>query len=76
MIPLPNREYTLVGEKGITLSGGQRSRICLARAMYADPDIIMMDDPLSAVDSNVGRCIFDKFEIIINIYIYIYINIY
>lgn len=46
---------TKVGEKGLTLSGGQRQRICLARAAYARSDIVLMDDPLSAVDAQVGH---------------------
>jgi ABC-type bacteriocin/lantibiotic exporter with double-glycine peptidase domain len=44
----------MVGEKGITLSGGQRQRVCIARAAYADSDIILLDDPLSAVDAHVA----------------------
>ncbi|TPX74314.1 hypothetical protein CcCBS67573_g04418 [Chytriomyces confervae] len=50
---------TVVGERGITLSGGQKSRVALARACYSDADLILMDDPLSAVDAKVGRHIFD-----------------
>ena len=57
---MPNKEFTMVGERGMSLSGGQRSRIGLARAIYADSDITLMDDPLSAVDSKVGRFLFDK----------------
>lgn len=49
-----------IGEKGINLSGGQKQRISLARAVYADMDIYLLDDPLSAVDSHVGKHIFDK----------------
>lgn len=48
-------DLTEVGEKGITLSGGQKARICLARAVYANTDIILMDDVLSAVDARVGK---------------------
>ncbi len=43
-----------------TLSGGQKARVSLARAVYADTDIVLLDDPLSAVDANVGRHIFEK----------------
>jgi ABC-type bacteriocin/lantibiotic exporter with double-glycine peptidase domain len=50
-----DREDTYIGEKGITLSGGQRQRICVARAAYADTDIVLLDDPLSALDANVGH---------------------
>ena len=51
-------DQTLIGEKGINLSGGQRARINLARAVYSDADIYMFDDPLSAVDPEVGKRIF------------------
>ncbi|KAK8865675.1 hypothetical protein IAR55_000820 [Kwoniella newhampshirensis] len=57
---LPNGHMTEVGEKGVSLSGGQKARICLARAVYARADLYLLDDPLAAVDSHVGRHIFDK----------------
>lgn len=44
---------TLIGEKGINLSGGQKQRVSLARSLYADADVILLDDPLSAVDAHV-----------------------
>ncbi|CAO4368503.1 unnamed protein product [Caenorhabditis nigoni] len=53
-------EQTMVGENGITLSGGQKARISLARAVYQDKEIYLLDDPLSAVDAHVGRALFDK----------------
>ncbi len=56
---LPNGDETEIGERGITVSGGQRQRVNLARAIYHDSAIILMDDPLSAVDAHVGRHIFD-----------------
>ena len=56
---LPGGVETEIGEKGINLSGGQKQRIALARAVYADADLYIMDDPLSAVDVHVGRHIFD-----------------
>nr|XP_054769963.1 ATP-binding cassette sub-family C member 4-like isoform X1 [Lytechinus pictus] len=57
---LPDGDMTMVGERGVTLSGGQKARINLARALYDDADIYLLDDPLSAVDSEVSRHIFDK----------------
>lgn len=56
----PHGDRTLVGERGVTLSGGQRSRINVARAIYKQADIYLLDDPLSAVDSEVGRHLFEK----------------
>ncbi|XP_034841111.1 ATP-binding cassette sub-family C member 4-like [Maniola hyperantus] len=52
---LPDGDSTLVGERGISLSGGQRARIGLARACYRHADIYLLDDPLSAVDTHVGK---------------------
>ena len=57
---MPQGDRTLVGEKGVSLSGGQRARISLARALYFGADVYLLDDPLSAVDAHVGRHIFDK----------------
>ena len=51
---------TIIGEKGINLSGGQRARVSLARALYYDAQIYLIDDPLSAVDTNVAKQLFDK----------------
>ncbi|KAJ8734039.1 hypothetical protein PYW07_014590 [Mythimna separata] len=55
----PYGDLSLVGERGVSLSGGQRARINLARAIYREADIYLLDDPLSAVDANVGRQLFD-----------------
>jgi ABC-type transport system involved in cytochrome bd biosynthesis fused ATPase/permease subunit len=57
---LPNGDATEIGERGINLSGGQKQRIALARAIYRQADIYLLDDPLSAVDYQVGRRIFDQ----------------
>ncbi|CAH2099918.1 unnamed protein product [Euphydryas editha] len=56
----PHGDQTLVGERGASLSGGQRARINLARAVYREADIYLLDDPLSAVDAHVGRQLFDE----------------
>lgn len=57
---LPDGDQTQVGEKGISLSGGQKARLSLARAVYARADVYLLDDPLSAVDEHVGRHIIDN----------------
>ncbi|KAG8415950.1 ATP-binding cassette transporter yor1 [Metarhizium acridum] len=57
---LPNGDQTEIGERGITISGGQKQRLNIARAIYFNADIVIMDDPLSAVDAHVGRHIFDN----------------
>ncbi|CAB0038330.1 unnamed protein product [Trichogramma brassicae] len=57
---LPYGDKTIVGERGISLSGGQRARINLARAVYSDSPIYVFDDPLSAVDAHVGKHMFDE----------------
>ena len=56
----PNRDLTIIGERGVTLSGGQKARVSLARAVYADRDVYLLDDPLSAVDSAVAKHIFER----------------
>ncbi|XP_054158179.1 ATP-binding cassette sub-family C member 4-like, partial [Oppia nitens] len=56
----PFGERSLVGERGVTLSGGQKARITLARALYNNADIYLLDDPLSAVDTEVANHIFKK----------------
>ena len=54
----PKGDLTQIGERGISLSGGQQARVSLARAVYADADIYLLDETLSAVDSNIGQQIF------------------
>ena len=56
----PEGDMTIVGERGTALSGGQRARINLARAIYRQADLYLLDDPLSAVDSRVSRQLFKK----------------
>ncbi|KAL7753416.1 hypothetical protein RI367_001191 [Sorochytrium milnesiophthora] len=56
---LANGDNTMIGEKGINLSGGQKARISCARALYSDADIFLFDDPLSAVDAHVDRHMFN-----------------
>ncbi|PWO29292.1 WD40 repeat containing protein [Pyrenophora tritici-repentis] len=57
---LPHNDATEIGERGITVSGGQKQRMNIARAIYFNADIVLMDDPLSAVDAHVGRHIMDN----------------
>ncbi|MCL4112354.1 UNVERIFIED_CONTAM: hypothetical protein GTU68_039645 [Idotea baltica] len=78
IMSLPKQYDTLVGERGVTLSGGQKQRIALARALIKNPDIIILDDCLSAVDTTTEQTILgylkealhDKTSIIITHRIY------
>ncbi|CAD5119335.1 DgyrCDS7955 [Dimorphilus gyrociliatus] len=56
----PSGDLSNIGEKGINLSGGQKQRIALARAVYADQDVYLLDDPLAAVDVHVGKHLFEN----------------
>ncbi|XP_044072656.1 ATP-binding cassette sub-family C member 4-like isoform X5 [Siniperca chuatsi] len=57
---LPGGDLAMVGDRGANLSGGQKARVSLARAVYQDADIYLLDDPLSAVDAEVGRHLFEE----------------
>ena len=57
---LPHGDATEIGERGVNLSGGQQQRINLARACYAQTDVVLLDDVLSAVDAHVGAHIFEQ----------------
>ncbi|XP_062841068.1 multidrug resistance-associated protein 1 [Trichomycterus rosablanca] len=55
---LPGGDDTEIGEKGLNLSGGQKHRVSLARAVYRNADVYLLDDPLSGVDTHVGQHVF------------------
>ncbi len=57
---MPAGDQTEIGEKGINLSGGQKARVALARAVYKQPDILIMDDPISALDATVRHAVFEQ----------------
>ena len=56
----PSRDLTEIGERGVTLSGGQKARISLARCVYSQPSIALFDDILSALDASTGKWIFER----------------
>ena len=57
---LPHGDETELGERGVNLSGGQKARVCLARAVYSQKDVTLLDDVLAAVDASVARHLFEK----------------
>ena len=57
---LPDADDSMLGDKGINLSGGQKMRLSIARSLYADKDIVLMDDPISALDVGVGKFIMEE----------------
>uniref|UniRef100_G1M748 Canalicular multispecific organic anion transporter 1 n=1 Tax=Ailuropoda melanoleuca TaxID=9646 RepID=G1M748_AILME len=57
---LPNGDQTEIGERGVNISGGQKHRVSLARAVYSGADIYLLDDPFAAVDVHIGKQLFEK----------------
>ncbi|XP_030561712.1 ATP-binding cassette sub-family C member Sur isoform X1 [Drosophila novamexicana] len=57
---MPSGDFTIIGERGINLSGGQRQRIAIARAIYSSANVVIMDDPLSSLDNEVGSHVFEQ----------------
>lgn len=57
---LKGGDDTQLGENGINLSGGQKARVTLARSVYADSEIVLLDDPVSALDAKVGKAVFNE----------------
>jgi ATP-binding cassette subfamily B protein len=59
---LPEGFDTVVGERGVQLSGGQKQRVALARALLAQPKVLVLDDPLSAVDARTEKALLDALD--------------
>ena len=59
---MPEGFETIIGEKGVSLSGGQKQRLAMSRAMILDPDILILDDSLSAVDAKTEHAIIDNLK--------------
>ncbi|XP_033235781.1 ATP-binding cassette sub-family C member Sur isoform X3 [Drosophila pseudoobscura] len=57
---MPKGDFTIIGERGINISGGQIQRIAIARAIYSSANVVIMDDPLSSLDNEVGSQIFQR----------------
>jgi len=63
---LPDKMQTILGERGVSLSGGQKQRVAIARALAMNPDILLLDDCLSAVDTRTEKNIIQAFEQVLN----------
>ena len=62
IVDMPQGFETIIGEKGVSLSGGQKQRLAMSRAMILDPDILILDDSLSAVDAKTEYAIIDNLK--------------
>lgn len=60
LLILPAGDLTELGERGINVSGGQKQRISIARAIYSNSDVILLDDPLSALDATVAQQVYSN----------------
>ena len=60
LLQWPAGDETQIGERGVTMSGGQKTRVSVARAVYSNPDICFLDDPLSALDAGTSQILFDN----------------
>ena len=62
LLLLPRGDETEIGERGVNLSGGQKARVSLARALYCEGDVLVLDDPLSALDADTGNRVFQNLK--------------
>ncbi|MEB7689368.1 ABC transporter ATP-binding protein [Staphylococcus equorum] len=66
IMAFPNSYHTVVGERGVSLSGGQKQRVSIARALLVDPEVLILDDSLSAVDAQTEEAILANLESVRN----------